>query len=144
MVQFEKARVEYYLKQRVKGSSPSDVRKLDVHSISYPIYVYRLKQKEELIDDNSYNTTYIDNLSSFTIKADRKYDNDYESSGDTKAPIIREEYRIGVSAKENIKGNIYIDRGINSAFEKHLKLGEVTSLEALENYGNNYFKIMDV
>ena len=143
-VQFEKARVEYYLKQRVKGSSPSDVRKLDVHSISYPIYVYRLKQKEELIDDNSYNTTYIDNLSSFTIKADRKYDNDYESSGDTKAPIIREEYRIGVSAKENIKGNIYIDRGINSAFEKHLKLGEVTSLEALENYGNNYFKIMDV
>ena len=143
-VQFEKARVEYYLKQRVKGSSPSDVRKLDVHSISYPIYVYRLKQKEELIDDNSYNTTYIDNLSSFTIKADRKYDNDYESSGDTKAPIIREEYRVGVSAKENIKGNIYIDRGINSAFEKHLKLGEVASLEALENYGNNFFKIMDV
>jgi hypothetical protein len=96
------------------------------------------------IIDNSYNTAYIDNLSSFTIKADRKYDNDYESSGDTKAPIIREEYRVGVSAPENIKGNIYIDRGINSAFEKHLKLGEVASLEALENYGNNYFKIMDV
>ena len=146
-VQFEKARVEYYLKQMVKGSSPSDVRKPDVHSISYPIYVYRLKQKEELIDDNSYNTTYIDNLSSFRLtqeELERKHDAEYEISGDTKAPIIREEYRVGVSAPENIKGNIYIDRGINSAFEKHLKLGEVASLEALENYGNNYFKIMDV
>ena len=143
-VQFEKTRVEYYLKQQVKNSSPSDVRKVDTHSISYPIYVYRLKQKEELIDDNSYNTAYVDNLSRITITASRKYDNDYKSSGDTKAPIIREEYRVGVSAPENIKGNIYIDRGINSAFEKHLKLGEVASLEALENYGNNYFKIMDV
>jgi predicted Zn-ribbon and HTH transcriptional regulator len=175
-VQFEKSRVEYYLKQRLKGSSPSDARKVDTHSISYPIYVYRLKQKEELIDDNPYRVTYADNLSriDYTLRNENgkyirksaykfvckdcgfKSKEDINSStcpncgsekwvgGDILLPIVKEEYRVGVSAPENIKGNIYIDRGINSAFEKHLKLGEVASLEALENYGNNYFKIMDV
>ncbi len=175
-VQFEKTRVEYYLKQQVKNSSPSDVRKVDTHSISYPIYVYRLKQKEELIDDNPYGVTYADNLSriDYTLRNENgeyirksaykfvckncgyKSKEDIHSStcpncgsknwvgGDILLPIVKEEYRVGVSAPENIKGNIYIDRGINSAFEKHLKLGEVASLEALENYGNNFFKIMDV
>jgi predicted Zn-ribbon and HTH transcriptional regulator len=175
-VQFEKTRVEYYLKQQVKNSSPSDVRKVETHSISYPIYVYRLKQKEELIDDNPYGVTYADNLSriDYTLRNENgeyirksaykfvckdcgfKSKEDINSGtcpncgsenwvgGDILLPIVKEEYRVGVSAPENIKGNIYIDRGINSAFEKHLKLGEVASLEALENYGNNYFKIMDV
>ena len=58
-------------------------------------------------------------------------------------PTYREEYRFGISALENVDSDIYIDRGINAAFEKNLKLGEVTSLEALEQYGNGYFKIME-
>jgi hypothetical protein len=58
-------------------------------------------------------------------------------------PTFREEYRFGISTLENVDSDIYIDRGINAAFEKHLKLGEVTSLEALEQYGNGYFKIME-
>lgn len=142
-VQFEKTRIEYYLKTEDKAASPSDVSKPIVHSVSYPIYVYKLKQKEDIIESNTYNTPYADNLSTFEITASRKYDADYESSGDTKSPIIREEYRFGVAAPESVKSNIYIDRGINSAFEKHLKLGEVTSLESLLQYGNGYFKIME-
>ena len=58
-------------------------------------------------------------------------------------PTYREGYRFGISILENVDSDIYIDRGINAAFEKHLKLGEVTSLEALEQYGNGYFKIME-
>ena len=59
------------------------------------------------------------------------------------APVFMEEYNLGIASMENVDSNIYIDRGINAAFEKHLKLGETMTLEALENYGNNYFKIMD-
>jgi hypothetical protein len=44
---------------------------------------------------------------------------------------------------EKIDSDIYIDRGINAAFEKHLKLGEVTNLESLLQYGSNFFKIME-
>ena len=145
-VQFVKTRVEYYLKQLDKNAVPTDKSTPSAHSVSYPIYVYRLKQNEETIRDNTYNTPYNDSLSYFEtpISAmNRVYDSDYAISGDTKVPLIREEYRLGIAAQESVKGDIYIDRGINSAFEKHLKLGEVTSLEALENYGNGYFKIMD-
>jgi hypothetical protein len=55
-------------------------------------------------------------------------------------PVFREEYKFGNSVLQNVDADIYIDRGINAAFEKHLKLGEVTSMEALEQYGNGYFK----
>jgi hypothetical protein len=40
-----------------------------------------------------------------------------------------------------VEADIYIDRGINAAFEKHLKLQEFRTMEALENYGNGWFKI---
>lgn len=142
-VQFQKTRVEYQLKTENMSASPSDVSKPSVHSVSYPIYVYKLKQKDNIIESNTYNTPYGDNLSTFNITASRKYDADYEESGDTKSPIIMEEYRFGIAAPESVKSNIYIDRGINSAFEKHLKLGEVTSLESMLQYGNGYFKIME-
>lgn len=58
-------------------------------------------------------------------------------------PLFREEFRFGNSVPQNVKSNIYIDRGINYAFDKHLKLGEISSFEALENYSNAYFNIID-
>ena len=58
-------------------------------------------------------------------------------------PVFRQEYILGSAVMQNIDVDIYIDRGINAAFEKHLKLGEVTSMEALEQYSNGYFKMMD-
>jgi len=59
------------------------------------------------------------------------------------APTFKREYMLGISSLENVDSNIYIKRGINAAFEQHLKLGEVTSMEALEQYSNGYFKIMN-
>jgi hypothetical protein len=38
--------------------------------------------------------------------------------------------------------DIYIDRGRSAAFERHLKLGEVVTMEALENYGNGWFLML--
>ena len=93
---------------------------------------------EEEIVDNTYNTTYNDSLSKVEYSVTRRYD-----ETDSKFPIMREEYRVGIAGPESVEGDIYIDRGINSAFEKHLKLGEVTSLESLLQYGNGYFKIME-
>ena len=57
------------------------------------------------------------------------------------APVFRQEYNLGSSVSQNLDTNIYIDRGINAAFETHLKLMETHTLESLENYGNGYFKI---
>ena len=57
--------------------------------------------------------------------------------------LHREEYKIGTAYPQNLDTNMYIDRKINAAFEKHLKLGEVTTIEALEQYTNGYFEIMN-
>ena len=137
-VQFVKTRTEYYLKKKPKDYTPDEYNVPSAHTISYPIYVYKLKQKETTIRDNTYNIPYNDSLAEVTYDITRAYDDE-----DRMLPIMREEYKLGIAAPQNIKGDIYIDRGINAAFEKHLKLGEVTSLEALENYGNGYFKITD-
>jgi hypothetical protein len=117
---------------------------------------YGIKKKEEIIDGE---TKYIDSIARFetntlwisgTSKTDIKILN-YDTDGDevedknglTVFPVFRQEYMFGSATMQNVDADIYIDRGINAAIDKHLKLGEVTSMEALENYNNGYFKIMN-
>ena len=56
-------------------------------------------------------------------------------------PVFRQDYQIGVSTPQNVNSDIYIDRGIHKAFDKHIRLQEINTMEALENYGNDIFKI---
>lgn len=125
IVEFEKVKTEYYL-----GS--------DSHS--YPIYVYKLRQGDSPtasftapinVFDTSLTTTYssIDGM------------DDY--NGLDAYPTFQDAYNIGISSLPIVDSDVNIDRGNNAAFEKHLKIGEVTSLEALENYTNGYFKMME-
>jgi hypothetical protein len=37
--------------------------------------------------------------------------------------------------------DVLIDRGFISMFELHYKLGEINTMEDMENYGNNFFGI---
>ena len=106
----------------------------------------------EHVDDSQYDSSYSVPMSDFRLNinifsGNTDTFNDQEDmekhNGMQVLPVFREEYMFGISSMENVDSDIYIDRGINTAFEKHLKLGEVTSLEALEQYGNNFFKIMD-
>jgi hypothetical protein len=65
-----------------------------------------------------------------------------EHNGMQVLPVFREEYRFGISSMENVDSDIYIDRGRSAAFERHLKLGEAVTMEALENYGNGWFLML--
>lgn len=62
--------------------------------------------------------------------------------------IYSKEYRtddlIGVTFDPIVDVNVVVDRGINAAFERHLKLGEVKTLDDLVNYGNNFFNVKNV
>ncbi len=53
------------------------------------------------------------------------------------APVFRNEFNFASSLPQNVDANIYIDRGINAAYEKLLKLQEVRTMEALENLANS-------
>lgn len=155
-VQFVKENREYYLKkpQNINNVIPSRVNDVSGHSISYPVYVYKMEQLLEHVYNSQYDSSYEVPMADFRFDINifsgdgdtfsQKYSEDMvKHNGLQVFPTFREEYKFGISVIENVDSDIYIDRGINAAFEKHLKLGEVTSLEALEQYGNGYFKIME-
>ena len=132
-VEFEKHNEEYHLKVENKKTTPVQKKDPSNHSVSYPVVCYRIKKKETEIDGEN---KYIDNLAEFKMETSG-------TNGMTIFPVLRQEYMFGSATMQNVDADIYIDRGINAAIDKHLKLGEVTSMEALENYSNGYFKIMD-
>ena len=72
----------------------------------------------------------------------------YQSYGLTnenaiEAQRVKLDYLIGVINKPKINIDVFIDRGSNSSFDRHIKLGDIKSLDDLENYGNGYFKIKE-
>jgi hypothetical protein len=152
-VKFVKENREYYLKKMVGKQIPMTFNSPSAHTISYPIYVYKLYQEMTDVETDIYGTYYEAPLAAFKteinlINADLTTNYSGYTDMDTYnnihvTPTLKQEYMLGISSLENIDSDIYIERGINAAFEKHLKLGEVTSLEALEQYSNGYFKIIE-
>lgn len=72
-------------------------------------------------------------------------DNGFNQMNNTIAtPVFRKEYNFGISLPQNVSSDIYIDRGINKAFDKHIRLQEVKTMDALEQYQNGLiFNIID-
>ena len=154
-LEFVKETTQYYLRKpsanELAQKTLSEKNNVYYTPLSYPIYTYRAVQQTTSVTDSDGNeTTYpIANfycvLNTYNDKHEWKYENyDMETyNGMQVFPTYREEYLQGIAIMPNVDADIYIDRGINAAFEKHLKLGEVTSLESLENYTNGYFKMME-
>jgi len=55
------------------------------------------------------------------------------------APLFKKDYFIGVTYEPVVQGNINIVRGNAAAYERFSKLGEVRTMEDLENYANGGF-----
>lgn len=96
---------------------PDYMSMFELTRFEMPVYLYRINENDEQFIGFAKNNDVIVN------------------------PLIRTEYNLASSSMQNVEANIYIDRGINAAFEKHLKLQEIRTMEALENYGNSWFKI---
>jgi hypothetical protein len=141
-VKFVETEAQYYLKADVRKQIPTTQNTVSAHTLSYPVTCYIMTQDKAKIESD-YNNYYYAALAHFEmpLKTNTK---DFELyNGTSVFPVFREEYKMGTACIQNINTDIYIDRGINAAFEKHLKLGEITSMEALEQYTNGYFKIMN-
>lgn len=143
-VRFIMTEVQYNLSAAKSDSLPSEKDKPSSHNLSYPVVCYLLEQDKQEI--NSDYGIYQYPVANFTMQLPSDntgwftpYKNETQLY-----PVFREEYRFGNSIMEKVDTNVNIDRGTNAALEKHLKLGEVTSMEALEQFGNGYFKISDI
>lgn len=119
----------------------------------YPIYYYDFEYDNDFIKLNEYSDKSIKiKKSKFSFKIDNIYSStDDENKNKYRAKhdgliadeVFRQEYKLGSSSKENIERNVYIERGLSSAFEKHLNLLNVNSLESLEQFGNGSFNIIN-
>jgi hypothetical protein len=57
------------------------------------------------------------------------------------SPQIQEEYLIGIISPPEVESDVFIDRGVVSVLDKHLRLSEIESLDHLERYGNGFYNI---
>lgn len=53
--------------------------------------------------------------------------------------LFKEDYITGIHYAPSVSSSVNIQRGNNAAFERHIRLGEVKTLEDMENYQNGAF-----
>jgi hypothetical protein len=107
---------------------------------NYEINYFEIEYPLNNIFLNEYNDKNLNTkraLFNYKIN-DLKNDNGFIAS-----PTLMLEYKFGNSSLQNISGDIYVDRGISVAMDKHLKLGEVGSFESLSQYSNGWFNIIN-
>ena len=109
----------------------------------YIVKYYDIVHDEINYRNDTYNFNSYVNKSEFSTKITNFIKDDkFVCNGWVDFPVIREEYRLGSSSLSNIDVDVNIDRGTARAFDQHIKLLEVNSLESLEQYGNGYFNII--
>jgi hypothetical protein len=141
-VKFVKTQVQYKLARGKDGQIPVTFNSPTANTLSYPVICYILEQNIEELK-YEYDIRYDYPVANFemTLPPNSGWSG-YSTSAEI-FPVFRQEYLLGSATMQKLDVDIYIERGTNAAFEKHLKLGEVTSMEALEQYSNGYFKMMD-
>ena len=141
-VKFVRTQVQYKLARGKDGQIPVTFNSPTANTLSYPVICYILEQNIEELK-YEYDIRYDYPVANFemTLPPNSGWSG-YSTSAEI-FPIFRQEYLLGSATMQKLDVDIYIERGTNAAFEKHLKLGEVTSMEALEQYSNGYFKMMD-
>lgn len=97
--------------------------------------------KYTFTDSNNNLTTYDDtgdgsSIISYTAKG-------LNEDNAINLPSFKNEELLGVIGKPKVEVDVFIDRGINNSFDKHIKISEIKTLEALEKYGNGFFKIKE-
>jgi len=56
-------------------------------------------------------------------------------------PTIQEEYLLGIISEPEVNIDVFIDRGVTSVLDKHLRLSEIENLAHLTKYGNGFYNI---
>ena len=109
----------------------------------YILKYYDVVHDEINYKNDTYNFNSYVNKSQFSTKITTFIKDDkFACNGWVDFPVIREEYKLGSSSLSNVDVDVNIDRGTARAFDQHIKLLEVNSLESLEQYGNGYFNII--
>jgi hypothetical protein len=56
--------------------------------------------------------------------------------------LTKEEIFLGIISPPEVESDVFIERGVTSVLEPHLKLSEIEGVDHLEMYGNGYYKLI--
>jgi hypothetical protein len=84
----------------------------------------------------------------FTGITNEKANISYKTYGQTienslLVPSIKQDFLLGIIEPTKVSADVNIDRGTNTSFDRHLKMGDIRGLDDLINYGNGFFKIKE-
>jgi len=80
---------------------------------------------------------YSDGKSIFKFYSSGLTENDVEY-----LPIVKSEVYLNIIDQAQILSNVFVERGKNSALENFRRIGEVRTLDALEEYGYKFFNVI--
>ena len=55
--------------------------------------------------------------------------------------LTKEEYLFGIISPPEVQNDVFIDRGVVSVMDMHLRLSEIKDLSGLAKYGNGYYNL---
>jgi hypothetical protein len=82
------------------------------------------------------NRTFIDNVTEFSYIGQG-----LNMTNMSLSALTKEEYLFGIIFPAEVKSDVFIDRGLNSVMDKHLKFSEISNLKRLANYGNGFYRL---
>ncbi len=100
-----------------------------------------------LTDITSTYTAYTINDLDYIDYSDRTSIFRYYSSGLTESqveylPIVKNEVYLNIIDQAQLLSNVFVERGKNSAMENFRRIGEVRTIDALEEYGYKFFNVI--
>ena len=108
---------------------------------SFWIYRYKLQPSRTVTVKNSVtNSLIVYGICDFYYEYVESTEKD--ECGNVMEPFASRGYELGISGPPSIDSDVYVQRGLSSAFEKYISLGSIQTFEALENYQNHAFNII--
>lgn len=86
---------------------------------------------------NDTNTTKVIPVTNVVFKGEG-----WNKSNITLSGITKEEIYLGIVSQPEIESDVFIDRGITTVLESHMRLSEIRTMEELVLYGNGFYKII--
>jgi hypothetical protein len=109
--------------------------------VNYPIKTYEMVYDLNGYDLEEYNEKrVIAKMSKFSTVIDEGcIDETFIAS-----PLVKQDYSFGISTDMYKKSDVYIERGMATAQDKHLMFSEINSIDDLEHYkGGGFFQIIE-
>ena len=104
----------------------------------YPLRYYKVNMDTETRFSYEHDKTVSVDMCDFIFNISKMTPMKHKAT-----PLFRKEELLPFANAEIPVDNIYIDRGYTTVLDRRLRLGEITSYEQLEKYGNGIFKFPD-